>query len=187
MVGLLTWAAWGTWLAGPARGRVPGPDLVPEPDPALSAARRRGLVIPPVRLDRRHREAVADDLPRLAALRAFEVLALAVAADHVHLLVAWAGARDEARLVQLVKGALSRRLSVVEGDAPQVGTTGVARPHRRWWPRQHALRALADDDELRAVLGAIRAHVGPETLVRVAVPDPPPPLARLDPDADPEG
>ena len=48
MIGLLTWPAYGTWLAGAARGWVdPGSvqkdATLPEPEEALSALRRRSL------------------------------------------------------------------------------------------------------------------------------------------------
>ncbi len=168
MVSLLTFAVYGTWLAGPARGRIERTQSLdlPEPDGALSARRRRGLKWPAVSLDHRRRAVVLADLHRIAALRGFALLAAVVAADHVHVLLAVdprKGTQDAARLiglVQLIKGALSRRLSVGEGDPPPRSATGETLAHHKWWSRQYALLPIEDQATLDRVHAQLVAHEG---------------------------
>ncbi len=168
MVTLLTFAVYGTWLAGPARGRFERtPSLsLPEPDGAVSARRRRGLKWPPVSLDHRRRAVVLADLHRIAALRRFDLLAAVVAADHVHVLLSdepGEGTQDPARLIgliQLIKGALSRRLSVGEGDPPPRSATGEKLAHHKWWSRQYALLPIEDQATLDRVHAQLVAHKG---------------------------
>jgi REP element-mobilizing transposase RayT len=162
---LLTWTAWGTWLPGPARGWVdPGSaqrtaDL-PEPDRRLSARRRHALKWPAARLDDAQRRLVLGDLLRIAQLRAFAPLVAVIDEDHAHLLATFAIARDQSpsRLVQLVKGSLSRTLSVAAGDAPPTTTLGAPLPHRKWWSPQYSLRRVPDDDAREAVKRGLVAH-----------------------------
>ena len=168
MVSLLTFAAYGTWLAGPARGWVErqdrrGGDDLPEPDPGISALRRRGLKWPPVRLDRRQRELLLDDLHRIAGLRGFALLAAVAAEDHVHVVLGYerqAATPDIHRLIQLIKGALSRRLSVAAGDRPAVSVAGQPLPHHKWWTRQYSLRSLGDQAVVERVCERLAAHGG---------------------------
>ncbi len=167
MVSLLTFAVYGTWLAGPARGRFESasPHL-PEPDAQLSQRRRRGLKWPAVSLDGRRRAVVLADLHRIAALRRFDLLAAVVAADHVHVLLSdepGEGTQGPARLiglVQLITGALSRRLSVGEGDPPPRSATGETLAHHKWWSRQYALLPIEDQATLDRIHAQLVAHEG---------------------------
>ena len=165
MVSLLTFAVYGTWLAGPARGRIDRTRSLnlPEPDGVLSARRRRGLKWPAVSLDRRRRAVLLADLHRIAALRRFDLLAAVVAADHVHVLLAVdprEAPADPARLIGLIKGALSRRLSVGEGDPPPRSATGETLAHHKWWSRQYALLPIEDQATLDRVHAQLVAHEG---------------------------
>ncbi len=165
MVSLLTFAVYGTWLAGPARGRIERTQglPLPEPDGVLSARRRRGLKWPAVSLDRRRRAVLLADLHRIAALRGFDLLAAVVAADHVHVLLAVDarhGTQDAARLIGLIKGALSRRLSVGEGDPPPRSATGETLAHHKWWSRQYALLPIEEQATLDRIHAQLVAHEG---------------------------
>jgi REP element-mobilizing transposase RayT len=175
MVGLITWTTYGTWLSGRARGRAESPGAIPEPDPRLSAGRRRGLAPwPSVRLDRRQGWLIVADLYRIAALRRFTLHAVVVAGDHVHVLLADGDRPDgcSPRLVQLIKGALSRRLSVTAGDTPAVAITGGPLPHHKWWTRQHDVRRIDGATDYQRVRAALQAHARCGDLVHFAA-DPP--------------
>jgi REP element-mobilizing transposase RayT len=167
MVFLLTWPAYGTWLNGPARGRIqPSLDELPEPDHALSATRRGGLKWPPVRLDAGQQAIIIDDLHRIAGIRSFELLAVVAAGDHVHVLLdrPHSGAAPALeQLVQLIKGALSRRLSVAAGDPPAASAGGEPLAHHKWWTRQYALQAIGDQADLKHVCEQLDGHDGENT------------------------
>ncbi|MDY7110395.1 MAG: transposase [Planctomycetota bacterium] len=171
MIGLLTWPAYGTWLPGPARGWVdPGSrqqdTTPPEPDEALSAHRRRALKWPPVRLDDHHRRVILDDLGRIAEVRRFRPLLAVAAVDHVHLLLEVEEGRDIPRLVQLIKGALSRVLTVATGDKPAISTAGRGLLHHKWWTRQYSFRLVEDDQILQALRRALMEHEARGAAVR---------------------
>jgi REP element-mobilizing transposase RayT len=170
MIGLLTWTTFGTWLAGPARGCVdPGAiqrdQPLPEPDEAISAQRRRSLKWPAVTLHAAERAAVLDDLARVARLRAFHVHAAVVAPDHVHLLIEFDDDRDIERLIQLIKGALSRRLSVIAGDGPAISTHENPLPHHKWWTRQHSFRVIEDRASLEHTIEQLQDHGDDEVAI----------------------
>ena len=161
MVGLLTWPTYGTWFPGQGRGRIDlEPDQpvrsVPEPVPLDAARQPRDAPWPPVRLDDHQRRAVAKDLMRIAELREFKLHLVVVAEDHVHVLLSGEPQDDIPRLVQLIKGALSRKLTVVAGDTPPRSSSGRALPHHKWWTRQYAFLTVDN----RAALD----HIWPELL-----------------------
>lgn len=174
MIALLTWPAFGSWLPGPARGRVerephrgppPAPFRPVEPDAVLSASRRSSLKWPAVRLDRRQGEVIVADLARIASIRDFAPRLVVVAADHVHLLLEVGEERDVDRLVHDVKGALSRALTVDAGDRAALDADGAPLPHHKWWARQHALQVLCGDAEVAAAERALREHEGEGAMV----------------------
>jgi REP element-mobilizing transposase RayT len=163
--GLLTWPAYGTWLPGPARGWVdPGSVLrdepLPEPDHVESIRRRGGLKWPPVTLDAPQRTALIEEMPRIAELRSFDAQAMAVAEDHVHLLLQ-TQREDIPRLVQLTKGALSRRLTVLAGDHPASGASGEELRHHKWWARQYSCRVSGDASVIEGIRRRLEAHPPP--------------------------
>ncbi len=167
MVFLLTWPAYGTWLEGAARGRIqPSTAALPEPDHRLSGSRRTGLKWPAVHLDRRRQAVIIDDLHRIAGIRSFGLLAVVAAGDHVHVLLdrphSGAGPGLE-QLVQLIKGALSRRLSVAAGDPPAASAGGEPLAHHKWWTRQYALQAIGDQADLKHVCAQLDGHDGENT------------------------
>ncbi len=160
MLALLTWPAYGTWFAHPARGwvdqhRARRPGVVPEPT-------RRGGQKPlkwrPARLDHQDQAVIVEDLQRIAALRGFELHVIVAASDHVHVLLTVEADRDVARLVQLIKGALSRALTVAAGDSPALSTPGRLLPHHKWWTRQYSFVRIDDPDERGRIVHQLEAH-----------------------------
>jgi REP element-mobilizing transposase RayT len=156
MIGLLTWPAYGWWLPGPGRGCVdPGAlheadDPLPEPDETTSAERRASLERPVVELRPDQRALVISDLERIAALREFRILGAAAGERHVTLLFDCHDDRDVDRLIQLIKGALSRVLTQAEGDEPARSTSGSALTHHKWWTHHYSFQRVIDPDAVEA-------------------------------------
>ena len=164
-IGLLTWTAYGTWLPGPARGWIDAGSVqrdepLPEPDPVISQQRRRSLKWPPAHLQERQRDAIIDELPRIARLRDFEPRIMVAASDHAHLLLATQRV-DIPRLVQLIKGALSRRLTILAGDAAALSTSGGRLAHHKWWARQYSFRRIEREEHVQAVQRRLIEHPPP--------------------------
>lgn len=165
MVGLLTWPAYGTWFATRRRGwidrdRRAADAAVPEPV-------RRGRdepKWPAVRLDEAQRDLVIRDLGRIAALRNFTLHMVAAAVDHVHVVLSIDTHRDVPRLVQLIKGSLSRTLSAAAGDEAAVSRRGAALPHHKWWSRQYSFFPI-DRRNLEAVSAALADHTSGDATV----------------------
>ncbi len=156
MVGLVTWPTYGTWFGGHGRGWVDrGRTFSGVPEPTRRGRSRRW---PPVRLDEGQRQVIVDDVDRIARLRGFELIMAAVAASHVHLLLACEPDRDVPRLVQLIKGALSRALTVAVGNEPARSDGGDVLAHRKWWTRQYSFVPISDRDALGRVVDALEAH-----------------------------
>ncbi len=173
MLGLLTWPAYGTWFARPDRGWIDrdGDEAEALPEPTRSHAQgRQRLKWPPVSLDERRQAVVIRDLARIASLRRFELHAVAAAPDHVHVLLSCAPDREVPRLVQLIKGSLSRALTVAAGDETARSTRGRDLVHHKWWTRQYSFRWIEDRPALERVVQALRAHAGADTTVWEATP-----------------
>jgi REP element-mobilizing transposase RayT len=107
----LTFTTHGTWLHGDDRGSVirtpDGSSLVP-PNPRLLQSRVRRLHSDPFTLSAAQRQVVADAIAPACTYRGWDVHALHVRTNHVHLLVA-ANAKPEA-VLRLVKAWATRRL-----------------------------------------------------------------------------
>ena len=129
---------------------------------------RQRLKWPPVTLDERQQAVVIRDLARVAALRQFEPHVIVAASDHVHVLLSCAPDRDVPRMVQLIKGALSRALTVAAGDEVAKSTRGRELVHHKWWTRQYSFRWLEDGPGLQRVMEALRAHADENTTVWLA-------------------
>jgi REP element-mobilizing transposase RayT len=138
-------------------------ESLPEPDHAESLRRRGGLKWPPVTLDETRRTALLEEMPRIAELRSFDAHAMAVAEDHVHLLLE-THREDIPRLVQLTKGAMSRRLTVIAGDPPASGPSGEILAHHKWWTRQYSWRVSDDATVIEGVRRRLEAHQPPVSI-----------------------
>ncbi len=164
MIGVLTWPTYGTWLPSRRRGwidRHRGRSAASIPEPIRSsAATGERLKWPPARLTEAQGSLIVRDLARIAALRSFELLLVVAAADHVHIVLSCEPDRDIPRLVQLIKGALSRTLTLAAGDEPAASTKGKALLHHKWWTRQYSFVRVCDDDTLERLIRELKAHEG---------------------------
>lgn len=158
---VLTWPAFGTWLVGPAHGRIEScrdtEFVLPEPDEILSIERRRGLKWPVIQLDAHQREIVRLDLHRMAEFRPLVVHDTVILSNHAHALLTLniADDQDAHHLIQLIKGATARALSVASGDRLPISTAGERLAHHKWWTRQYVMQRLqesASADRARMLL-----------------------------------
>jgi REP element-mobilizing transposase RayT len=88
----ITFRCYGTWLHGDSRGSTdpqhnqPGEPLLPG-NPAIHQRRSSGLRHPPMRLPNRHQKVVETTIREVCRHRVWELHALNVLADHVHVVV----------------------------------------------------------------------------------------------------
>jgi REP element-mobilizing transposase RayT len=156
---LLTWTTYGTWLPGDRRGFVsdvrdgPGPEVrhnIPGTpyDADDEQVRRRAmgnLVGEPVWLTSEQAAIVAEQFRQTAAYRGWSLLAVAVMANHVHLVVGVPGDPDPAKLLHDFKSYASRALKA-QGHVPSGG---------RWWTESGSKRKLLDERAVEAAIAYV--------------------------------
>ena len=173
-VWLLTWTTYGTWLPGDERGsvsnvadrsgkghRLNAPGTAP-------AAPRRGLAVaalakaggPPVLLTSSQAEEVVRQFHETAVYRGWTLLAVAVMANHVHLVVGVDGDPEPDTLLRDFKSYASRRLNRVYGV--RVGGT--------WWTEGGSRRKLPDDAAVRAAVAYVERQENPLVVWSVNTP-----------------
>lgn len=159
---ILSFSAFGTWLCGPVRGRVVGEEntdfTLPEPDEALSRRRRRSLKWPEIRLDEAQRGIVLNDLIRVASIRAFNLRAALIAYDHAHVFFSCATETNCTRLVQFIKGATARALSVAGGGETVLTASLAPLPHHKWWTRQYVLQRFSGPEAVDRAVELFHTH-----------------------------
>lgn len=157
---LFTATTYGTWLPGDPRGCVtsvrdhrPGdrvsrtrfehdkPGQAYEPElPGLRRSARQLMSESPVWLDERQAALVLGDFRTTAAYRKCRLLAVAVMANHFHLVIGFRERRDTRRLLTDFKGYASRSLNEHAGAS------------RTWWTRGGSRRPLRDEMSLRKAI-----------------------------------
>ena len=154
---LLTWRTYGTWLPGDARGFVsnvrgvdgcgerhntPGTEC--ERDlPGLQRYAREQMKGEPVLLTADQARLVAADFRSSAEFRGWPVQALAVMANHVHLVVSAPEEVLTDRLLQVFKSYASRKLNQAY-PRPVGGTWWAASGSRRRLPNEQAVLAAVE-------------------------------------------
>jgi|GEM_PF-375483 REP element-mobilizing transposase RayT len=173
-VWLLTWTTYGGWLPGDDRGFVSnvrdgdGPEVKHNAPKTLYDAKQRGLALaaraqmkgPAVYLTAALAEPLADQIRETARFRRWSLLALAVMANHVHVVVGVPGDPDPAVLLRDFKSYGSRRLNSLAGK-PSSET---------WWTTSGSRRKLRDDRAVRDAIRYVRNQHRP-LLVWTAEPD----------------
>lgn len=128
----LTWTTYGSWLAGDPRGWVKGGvEGIQPPDPAIRAAMSARMAEPPVVLTEPQRELVAATIRAHIAFRHWELHALNVRTNHVHVVVT-ADMKPEEVMNQF-KAWCSRRLSEQAGGK------------RKWWTEHGSTKWINDE------------------------------------------
>lgn len=151
-VWLLTWTTYGTWLPGDDRGFVSNVDLGDGTGKRLNevgskpSAKIRGLQIlakenmngPPIYLNVEQAKVLFDQFRETARFRNWSLLAVAIMANHVHLLVGVPGDPDPHRLLRDFKSYGSRCLNKVAGKLGS-GT---------WWTEGGSTRKKGSDEAI---------------------------------------
>jgi REP element-mobilizing transposase RayT len=168
---LLTWTTYGTWLPGDARGFVsdvrdgPGPEVrhntpgtpYDVDDPRVRQRARDNLIGTPVWLTAEQALILADQFAETARFRNWELLAVAIMANHVHLVVGVPGDPDPAKLLHDFKSYGTRALKD-KGHRPSGG---------RWWTESGSRRKLPDGTAVRAAVAYVGNQHRP-LVVRIA-------------------
>ena len=151
---LLTWTTYGSWLPGDRRGFVSsvedgeGPQFrhnIPQtPYDADSAglqhSARQQMKQAMVLLTKEQAQIVGAQFHETAEYRGWQLVAVAVMANHIHLIVGVPSDPDPESLLRDFKSYASRALNKTIDD----GTT------QRWWTRSGSKRKLKDDEALIA-------------------------------------
>lgn len=154
---LLTWTTYGTWMPGDVRGFVsnvrdgPGPEVrhnapgtpYDADDARVRQRAWKNLVGRPVYLTAAQAAVVAGQLRKTAEFCGWQLPALAIMANHIHVVVGVEGDPEPARLMHDFKSYASRALRLA-GQAPSGG---------RWWTESGSRRKLKDAE---AVTSAVR-------------------------------
>jgi REP element-mobilizing transposase RayT len=157
---LLTWTTYGTWLPGDSRGFVSNvrdaadasglevrhniPGTPCDADlPGLEASARKSLKCPPIHLTRQQAELLLAQFRETAAHRGWVLLAVAVMANHVHLVVGVPGDPDPETLLRDFKSYGSRALNR-HGGTPASGTWWTTSGSKRKLPHGEAVRSAVD-------------------------------------------
>jgi REP element-mobilizing transposase RayT len=154
----LTWTTYGTWLPGDQRGfvsevfdeagntvlhNVPGTPYDKDVPPLLAYAasiQKEDAVW----LDHAQAEVVAAQLRETATHRGWRILALAVMANHVHVVVGVPGDPDAEKLLGDFKGWCTRRL--------KAGWPG----REYWWTQSGSTRPKKTPDAIRNAVVYVR-------------------------------
>src|SRR5579884_1089305 len=154
---LLTSTTYGTWLPGDRRGFVsnvregPGSEVrhnqpgtpVDADMPGLAASSRATLQCPPIYLVREQAQVVLAQFQETATYRGWQLLAVAIMANHFQIVVGVTGDPDPAKLLGDFKSYSSRALNR-RWAKPASGT---------WWTESGLRRKLPNET---AVLAAIQ-------------------------------
>jgi REP element-mobilizing transposase RayT len=152
---LLTNTTYGTWLPGDPRGSVtsvrdlrpsdPTPDARIEHDlpgepweeelPGLHRAAMSQMKAPPIYLDLEQAEALLDQFQETATHRNWTLLAVAVMANHFHIVVEVPGDPDPGKVLADFKAYGSRKLNRAYGKPPS----------ETWWTEKGSKRKLKDE------------------------------------------
>ena len=174
---LLTWTTYGTWLPGDRRGFVG--NVIPRTDdtigandairrvknnqpgtpydrsmPGLENFAREHLRGEPVWLNSPQAFAFLEEARRTAEFHGWHLLAVAVMANHVHLVVHSPGELSGTRLLQQFKSYGSRTLNNRFGKPVS----------RTWWTKSGSTRLLPNDGAVIAAVEYVRNQQRPLAL-----------------------
>ena len=147
---LLTWHTYGTWLHGDERGSMDREHNVPH-TPTLGPNRRRAnwearrLKSPPLELDDMCRSIVTDAITDHCRQRNWDLLAIAVQSNHVHVVVGSADIDPEGMMTEF-KAWATRRLRL---------SARVER-NTRLWVRHGSTRYLWNAKSVNGAIAYVR-------------------------------
>ncbi|NOY41068.1 MAG: hypothetical protein GXP26_04420 [Planctomycetes bacterium] len=150
---LITWHTKGSWLHGDRRGSVDRlHNQFGEPLVATSFVRRRAardrMKHPRVKLDAARRRAIRETIVDVACHRGWDLLAVHVRTNHVHIVIA--AEQTPERVMNDMKAWSTRRM--IE--------TGVLQQGVRPWARHGSTRYLWNERSVAAACGYVRDRQG---------------------------
>ncbi|MEZ6056945.1 MAG: transposase [Planctomycetaceae bacterium] len=164
---LLTWTTYGQWLPGDPRGSVtrvrtaPGKPRIEHdqfqtpydgPMPELQRAARNAMKSDPVWLTRPQAELLLEQFQETAAYRRWGLAAVAIMANHVHLVVGAPAGVTWDSLLRDFKSYGSRKLNAQPEPANK--------PHT-WWTQSGSRRRLPDEQGVRHAIEYVRQQSHP--------------------------
>ena len=142
--------------------RQNAPGSPPEADhPGLAAAARAALKGPPVWLRREHATQLVEQFRQTAGHRGWTIVALAVLANHVHLVVGVEGDPDPDDFLRDFKCYGTRRLTRVFGEPAS----------ETWWTQGGSTRLLPDGEAVEAAVAYVEHQANPLAVWSVNTPD----------------
>jgi REP element-mobilizing transposase RayT len=162
---MLTSTTYGTWLPGDERGSVttvhdePGPrkrhnspgSPIDEAMPGLRRSAQAALKSAPIYLTREQADVLLAQFQETAKYRQWQLLAVAIMANHFHLVVGVPGDPEPDTLLRDFKSYGSRALNR-RWSKPASGT---------WWTEGGSKRKKADERALRAAIEYVRNQSHP--------------------------
>lgn len=137
----ITWTTYGTWLPGDARGWVKwGEWGVQPPDPGREREACQRMVESAVVLTAEQRALVEQTIRDHCRIRGWELHAVNVRTNHVHVVVT--ADRDAAEVMNQLKAWCSRKLS----DAAGLTRTVAKKAGRRHWFTEGGNKELIDSE-----------------------------------------
>ncbi len=157
---LLTWTTYGTWLPGDDRGFVSnvrdkeGPEVRHNTPGTVPDAKHRGLWLTAklkmkgqvVYLSAEHASIILEQFRETARNRGWELLAVAIMANHIHVVVGIPGDPEPDSLLRDFKSYASRRMN----KAFQRPASG------RWWTESGSRRKLPNEAAVFAAVAYVR-------------------------------
>jgi REP element-mobilizing transposase RayT len=138
----VTLRTYGTWLHGNEKGSISRRRKKPfltkfiDPNPRLEEKMDEELKHPQFRLDRTQRKAVEDIIRQLSSFRNYELYAVNVRTNHLHVVVSAATTGE--KLVNQLKTRVTRELR----------DRGLIRPDTKVWSRGKSCRPLWKDRDV---------------------------------------
>jgi REP element-mobilizing transposase RayT len=162
---LLTWTTYGTWLPGDERGFVTnvrageGPEVRHYAPGTEPDAKQRGLWLtakanmegPAVYLSAGHARLILEQFQETARFRGWELVAVAIMGNHIHLVVGVPGDPEPDTLLRDFKSYASRRLNKAFAR-PQSGT---------WWTESGSRRKLPDEAAVQRAVQYVKNQERP--------------------------
>jgi len=172
---LLTSNTYGTWLPGDHKGfvsyvrdasgqqvihNVPGTPVEPGNSPLERYARTQ-LKSPPVRFDLVQAELLLDQFLETAGYRQWQLLAVAIMANHVHWVLGVPGDPDPETLLRDLKSYGSRKLNRHAGaDQPA-----------DWWAESGSKQKLSTDESVLAAINYVIRQEHPLVIWTAPIPE----------------
>ncbi|MEM7811288.1 MAG: transposase [Planctomycetota bacterium] len=141
---LLTWTCYGTWLPGDERGWLEKGETAIRPGDSFRASvAQRKMAESRVTLNLEQRRTVAGSMRGHAEFRSWELFALNVRTNHVHVVVGFAGTKPSV-VIQQFKSYATRSL---REQSPE---------RTRWWTKGGSKRFINDEEHLAAAIRYVK-------------------------------